>query len=168
MTRAIALVPIVVLAGLPVLTRPSSGQAAVALGAATLCAAGILARWRPLVTAGGSLTLIQYTVALTGRRASLASAVVLGVSLVLVLDVSEFAGRFHGAAQGVTVLARQARHWIASALLGALAAGALTLIAALVRFGGPPALRPLLAAIGALAALLGVAGAVWRRRQDDG
>jgi hypothetical protein len=168
MTRAIALVPILVLAGLPVLIRPSSGHAAAALGAVALGAAGVLAGWRPLVTAGGSLTLIQYTLALTGRRASLASAVVLGVSLALVLDVSEFAGRLHGAAPGATVLGRQARHWLTSAILGALATTTLGVLAALVRFGGPPALPPLLAALGALAAVVGVAGAVWRRRPDDG
>jgi hypothetical protein len=168
MTRAIALVPIVALAGLPVLLRPSSGHAAAALAAAALCAAGVLARWRPLVTAGGSLTLIQYTVALASRRMSPASAVALGVSLALVLDVSEFAGRFHGLAPSAPVLGRQARHWIASALLGALAAAALAILGALVRIGGPPALPPLLGALGALAAAVGVAGAVWRRRQDDG
>ncbi len=95
------------------------------------------------------------------------SAVVLGVSLALVLDVSEFAGRFHGAMLTPPVLRRQARHWIASALLGALTATVLAGIGALVRISGPPALPPLLAAVGALATAAGVAGAVWRRRQES-
>jgi hypothetical protein len=168
MMRALPLIPIVTLAGLPVLIHPTSGFAAVAAVAGSLCAAGALARWRPLVTAGGSLTLIQYTVALAGSRSRLVSAIVLGVSLALVLDVSEFSGRFHGAAITAPVLRRQARHWIASASLGALTATALAAVAAFVRISGPPALPPLLAAIGALAAAAGVAGAVWRRRQESG
>ncbi len=166
--RAFSLIPIVALAGLPVLIHPTSGFAAVAGVAGSLCAAGAFARWRPLVTAGGSLTLIQYTVALIGARSSLVSAIVLGVSLTLVLDVSEFVGRFQGTAMSAPVLRRQARHWITSASLGALTAVALAAVATFVRISGPPALPPLLAAVGALAAAAGVAGAVWRRGQPSG
>ena len=166
--RALTVFAIVALAGLPVMIHPTSGFAAVAAAAGSLCAAGAFARWRPLVTAGGSLTLIQYTVALVGARSSLVSAIVLGVSLTLVLDVSEFAGRFHGAAMTVPVLRRQARHWIASASLGALTAVVLAAVASFVRISGPPTLPPLLAAVGALAAAAGVAGAVWRQRQPSG
>jgi hypothetical protein len=168
MMRAVSLIPIVIVAGVPVLIHPSPGYAAVAAVAAAVCAAGAFLRWRPLVTAGGAIALIQYTVALTGLRASLVSAVVLGVSLALVLDVSEFFGRFHGAELTPPVLRRQARHWIAGALLGAFTAIVLAGVGALVRIGGPPALPPLLAAVGALATAAGVAGAVWRRRQESG
>lgn len=168
MMRALTLIPIVALAGLPVMIHPTSGFAAVAAVAGSVCAAGAFARWRPLVTAGVSLTLIQYTVALVGARSSLVSAIVLGVSLTLVLDVSEFAGRFHGAAMTTPVLRRQARHWIASASLGALTSLALAAVATFVRISGPPALPPLLAALSALATAAGVAGAVWRHRQQSG
>jgi hypothetical protein len=164
--RALALIPIAILAAVPALLHPSPAHAGVAAAAAVLAAAGVLARWRPLVTAGGSLTLIQYTIALAGLGASPGSAILVGVSLALVLDVAEFAGRFHGAALMPPVLRRQARHWIRSASLGALAAAALAIAAVPVGFGGPPAMPPLLAAAGALAAVLGVAGAVWRRRQE--
>jgi hypothetical protein len=167
MMRALSLIPIVVVAGLPVLIHPTSGFAAVAAAAGSLCAAGTFIRWRPLVTAGGSLTLIQYTVALIGARSSPVSAIVLGVSLALLLDVSEFGGRFHGAALTPPVLRRQARHWITSASLGALTAVVLAAVATFVRISGPPALPPLVAAVGALAAAAGVAGAVWRRRQQS-
>jgi hypothetical protein len=166
MMRALALIPIAILAAVPVAIHPTSGFAAVAALAASLCAAGTFARWRPLVTGGAALTLIQYTVALIGARSSVGSAIVLGVSLALVLDVSEFASRFHGAELPPPVLGRQARHWIASASLGALTATALAAGAALVRISGPPALPPLLAAAGALAAAAGLVGAVWRRRQE--
>jgi len=166
MMRVLALIPIAILAGLPVLAHPTSGFATVAAVAGGLCAAGAFARWRPLVTAGASLTLIQYTVSLIGARGSVASAIVLGVAVALVLDVSEFVSRFHGVALGPRILRHQARHWIVSGALGALAALALAAVAALVRIGGPPALPPLLAAVGALVTALGAAGAVWRRRQE--
>jgi hypothetical protein len=168
MTRGLTLLPIAALSGLPVLVHPTSGFAIVAAMAGSLCAVGAFARWRPVVTAGAALTLIQYTAALVGTPANLASAIGLGVVLVLLLDVSEFVGRFHGAALGPRVLRRQARHWIASGALGTLAAAGLAAVPALVRIGGPPALPPLLAVIGALVTALGVAGAVWRRRLTPG
>jgi hypothetical protein len=168
MIRALALIPIVALAGLPVLMHPTSGYGAVAATAGGLCAAGAFARWRPLVTAGASLTLIQYTVSLIGTRSSLASAIVLGVALALVLDVSEFTGRFHGAAPSPPVLVHQGRHWIGSAALGALAASALAAGGAFIRIGGPTALPPLLAVFGALVAVLGAAGALRRRSPERG
>ena len=86
--RALALFPIAVLAGVPVMIRPTSAFAGIAAAAAVLCAAGVFIRWRLLVTAGASLTLILYALTLVGARSNLASAIVLGVSLALVLDVS--------------------------------------------------------------------------------
>ena len=165
MMRALPLIPIVILAASPLLMHPTPGFAAVAAVAGGLCAAGAFARWRPLVTGGASLTLIQYTVALIGARSSPASAIVVGVSLALMLDVSEFAGRFRGAALASPVLRRQARHFVSSALLGALLATALATLPALVRIRGPVALPPVLGTLGALAAALGVAGAVWGRQE---
>jgi hypothetical protein len=138
--RALALVPIAVLAGVPVLIRPTSAFAGIAAVAAVLCAAGVFLRWRLLVTAGASLTLILYALTLVGTRSNLASAIVLGVSLALVLDVSEFARRFHGAVVTGPALRRQARHWVTSATLGVLATTALAAVATLVRVSGPPGL----------------------------
>src|SRR5262249_44273574 len=97
MMHALALAPIVVPARAPVLMRPRAALPGVAGVAALVCAAGVFLRWRPFVTAGASLALILYAVALVGARSHLASAIVLGVSLTLVLDVFEFTRRFHGA-----------------------------------------------------------------------
>jgi len=159
MMRALALAPIVVLAGVPVLMRPTAAFAGVGAAAMILCAAGVFLRWRPVVTAGASLALILYAVALVGARSNLASAIVLGVSLALVLDAFEFARRFHGAVVTGPALRRQARHWVASVMLGVLVTTALAGAAALVRISGPPALYPILAAVGALVAIAGIAGA---------
>src|SRR5215831_11384116 len=116
MMRALTLIPIVVVAGVPVLMRPSLAFAGIGAVAAVLCMAGVSLRWRPLVTAGASLALMLYALALFGARSSLVSAIVLGVGLALVLDVSEFARRFHGTVVTMPAWSRQARHWGATAL----------------------------------------------------
>ena len=165
MMRVLSLPPIGILVAMPVLLHPTSGFAAVGAVAGILCGAGALGRVPALVTAGGSLTLVQYTVALrlNGAPSSLLGAVGLSVALVLVLDLSDFLRRFHGATLTPPARRRQARHWVASAGLGALGAAAVGSVAALVRIGAPPGLYPLLAAAGALVAVAGAAGAVWRR-----
>ena len=160
MMRALTLVPITVMAGVPVLLRPSSAVAGIGAAAALLCMAGVFLRWRPLVTAGASVAVMLYALTLVGTRSSLWSAIVLGVSLALVLDVFEFARRFHGAVVTRPALYRQARHWIATTALGVVTTAALASVATLVKVSGPPALFPVLAAVGALAALAGIAGAV--------
>ena len=160
MIRALTLVPIAVMAGVPVLLRPNSAVAGIGAAAAMLCLAGVFLHWRPLVTAGASVAVMLYALTLVGARSSLWSAVVLGVSLALVLDVFEFARRFHGAVVTRPALYRQVRHWIATASLGVVTTAALASVATLVTVSGPPALFPILAAVGALAALAGIAGAV--------
>jgi hypothetical protein len=164
MMRALTLIPIAVIAGVPVLMRPSSAFAGIGAAAAVLCMAGVFLRWRPLVTAGASVALMLYALALFRARSSLASAIVLGVSLPLVLDVSEFLRRFHGAVVTRPVWSRQARHWVATAILGVVTSAALAAVATLVKVSGPPALFPILAAVGALAAVAGIAGAVGSAR----
>lgn len=168
MMRVLALIPIVILAGVPVAMHPTSGFAGFAAVAGGVCAVGALLRFRPLITAGATLTLIQYAFALTGAPSSPGSAIVLGVTLALVLDVSEFVGRFPRATMTRPVIRRQARHIIVSVSLGAITAAALASIASLVKIGGPPALPPLVATVGALAAAAGVLGAVRRRRRETG
>lgn len=170
MMRALSLIPIVILVALPALVLPTPGVAAIGALAGLLCAAGALGRLRALVTAGGSLALIQYALALwvADAPSNLLGAAALGVVLALVLDVADFLRRFPGATLTPPALRRQVRHWIASALLGALAATALAAVATLIGLGGPPALSPILAAAGALGAAAGVAGALRQRRAESG
>ena len=170
MMRALPLIPIVVLVALPVLVLPTPGIGLIGALAGLLCAAGALGRVRPLVTLGGSLALIQYALALWVAAAppDVLGGVVLGVALALVLDSADFLRRFQGATLAAPAVRRQVRHWIVSASLGALAAAALAAVATLVRFGGPPALYPILAAAGALGTTAGVVGAIRRRRAEDG
>jgi hypothetical protein len=165
MMRGVTLIPIAIMAGVPVLMRPSSAFACIGAAAAVLCMAGVFLRWRPLVTAGASLALMLYALALFRARSSLVSAIVLGVSLALVLDVSEFARRFHGAVVTGPAWYRQARHWVATAVLGVVTTAALASVATLVKVSGPPTLFPILAAVGVLAAIAGLAGAVTSGRR---
>ncbi|HYB41134.1 MAG TPA: hypothetical protein VEL75_05155 [Candidatus Methylomirabilis sp.] len=166
----LSLIPIAVLAGLPALVYPSSGSAAIGAGAGILCAVGVAGRVPSLVTAGASIALIQYALALAlaAPRARPAGAVVLGVALAVLLELSDFHRRFHGAAPTPRATRLQLRHCLAGASVGALAAAALGVVATAVRVGGSPVLYPLLAAAGALAAAAGVAGALGRRRGQSG
>jgi hypothetical protein len=164
MMRALTLIPIAVMAGVPVLMRPSSAVGGIGAAAAVLCLAGVFLRWRPLVTAGASLAVMLYALTLVGARSSLWSAIVLGVSLALVLDVFEFVRRVHGAVVTRPALGRQTRHWVTTAILGVVTTAALASVATLVKVSGPPVLFPILAAVGALAAIAGIAGAVGSTR----
>ena len=166
MIRALSLIPIGVLVGIPVAMLPAPSLAAIGGTAGLLCAVGALGRLRPLVTVGASVALIQYTVALwvTGRPSSPAGAILLGVALAFALDVSEFLHRFRRAAVTSAALSRQIRHWILGISLGAATAAALAFASTLIRLGAPPAFYPLLAAAGALGTAAGILGAVSRPR----
>ena len=168
MIRLLPLIPIAALASAPVFLLPAPACAAVAAVAAVLCAVGALIRLRVLVTAGASLALVLYAAALavTDAPPNALGAAAVGVALVLVLDVSDFARRFRDTSLTPGAWLAQIRHWAATAALGALGALALAAAPALVRLGGPPALYPFLAAAGALAAAAGIAGAVWHRHRD--
>lgn len=163
--RALALLSMVVLVTIPTLGHLNSGSVAVAALAGALCVAGVLGRVSALVTAGASLTLVQYTLTLviTDAPASVLGAVGFGVTLALVVDVSEFCRRFHGATVSPSAWRGQARHWLVSVAVGAGLASSVGAVAVLIRIGAPPGLYPLLAAAGALVTVAGVAGAVWRR-----
>ena len=165
MTRALALGSIGLLVAIPSVVHPTPGSAVISVIAGALGAVGVLLRVPALVTAGASLTLIQYafTLLITNPPARVLIAVGLGVTLVLALDVSEFCLRFHGATVDASAWRRQTRHWLASVALGGLAASALGAAASLVSLGAPPTVPPLIAAVGALLTVVGVAGAVWRR-----
>jgi len=163
--RLLPLIPIAVLTSAPALVLPTPGSAAVAAGAALLCAAGAILRQRFLVTAGASVTLVQYALALaaTGSPPRPVSAAVLGTALALVLDTADFARRFDGVALTASARRRQLGHWAAVAGLGALSVFALAAAAQVVRIGAPPPFYPIAAAAGALAAAAGIAGTLKHR-----
>jgi len=170
MTPVLALVPIGAFVAVPLLLHRGPAAVTAAAAAGILCAAGVLGRVPALVTAGASLTLVQFTltVMLIGTPSSVLSAIGLGVILTLALDAFEFHRRFDGATVRMSAWRRQARHWLATVVVGVLAASGVASVAELVRIGASPGLYPILAAAGAVVAVAGTSTAVYRRSRSRG
>jgi hypothetical protein len=156
---------VVMLVGYPLLIAPTRAVLVIGLLATALCAFGLLVRSTAVVVGCGVLALGQYTLALwlsTGPP-RLASAVLVGVALLLLVETADFSRRVRNATLGPKLVASQVRYWAAfSALAGAVAlvaAGLATAASVMVSLPWSPAF----AAAGAAAALLAVA--VGLRRQ---
>jgi hypothetical protein len=134
-----------------------------------LCALGLVLRSTPVLAGGIAVALGVYALALAvlGGPPRLAGAVAVGVLVALLLEVGDFDVRFRRVALGPGVAAAQLRYWIGLAGLGAIAA--FVLIAAAGVLGGAIALRwtPVVAVVGALAALGAAAAALRRAQRDD-
>jgi hypothetical protein len=161
MIRHVAAVLVLILVGFPLVVLPSRLVAVVALVAAALCAGGIAALSVPVLTAGATVAVIEYALALSlvGSHTDLAIAIVFGVALFLLLAMVDFMSRLRGAAAGADVLASMIRYWIAVAAVGAgvtiaLAIGGTALAREATRVSYPVAV--LGGALGALVAALGV------------
>ena len=116
----------------------------------------------PVVTAGGALALVAYTVALLIVQPPVnpVGAIALGASLTALVLIVHFAARTQGAALGPTVLATQAREWLRVVAAGVIGAATL-LIAATALAGVFRALTlPSVIAAAALGALVAMAGGV--------
>jgi len=168
MTRVAALVPVGALVAVPLLLYRGPIAVVVAAAAGILSVAGVVGRVPALVTAGASLTLVQYTLTLMmiGGPSSIPSAIGFGVILILVLDAFEFHRRFDRATVTLSSWGRQTRHWLATMVFGVLATSGVAAAAELVRIGAPPGLYPVLAAAGAVATAVGAAAAVYRRSRS--
>ncbi|HEX9822032.1 MAG TPA: hypothetical protein VGD07_20730 [Methylomirabilota bacterium] len=162
MLRAAALSLVAVLVAFPLAVLPSPPVSWLAGAALAVAGAGVVARLVPLVTAGGSLALIAYALALVIARpeAGPVAATAFGATLVLLLALVHFAGRVRGAAVGPSVIASQVRQWLAIVAAGFVAAGALTAGGAVLgpALGGTP--LPVVVVAAGLGALIAVAGIV--------
>ena len=161
MMRLAAAIPIAVLVALPLAVLPSPPVTWLAVSTLVVGGAGLVALSVPLVTAGASLALIAYTLALVIARSAVdpVSAIALGATLVLLLALVHFAARVRGAAIGRAVLATQIRHWLAVVAVGVLAATGLTAAAAALGGALNGASLPVVVVTAALGALVTVAGA---------
>jgi len=157
MSRYWALLPVLVIGGVPIWNGASDLVIAIEGLAALLCIGGIFSRALALITAGGVIGTIGYAVALVTLvgGADIVGAVAFGLALLALLDFSEFARRFQGAAIGAAVLRTQIAYWLARAGLMAAAAGALLLCAAAVATLVPGSARAVIAGAGALLAFGG-------------
>jgi hypothetical protein len=157
--RRVATLLGLVLVGLPLVASPSWLIAGPGVLAALLIAAGIIALSAPLVTAGIAVSLIEYTLALWigTRPLDPLTAVALGATLVLLLQVVDFARRFRGARVDPAVVAGQIRYWLRTGMVGVMLGLAATALAMGVLPPLPAAAYLVLATAGALMAVLGLA-----------
>jgi len=164
MIRALAGLLVIVLVGIPLLTAPSTLVGALGLAAAALCAGGIFRLSIPLLTAGASVSLIEYALVLWMPEGSpdFVGAIGIGVTLALLFQIVGFAARFEGAAIDVRALWAQARFWTGIGAASAAAAFLLAVGARSVALRLPLPAYPAVAGLGALAVFLGAVRALMR------
>jgi hypothetical protein len=163
MMRLAAMVLLAVLAAIPLAVQPSGPPVTwLATAALVVGGVGVIAWSVPLVTAAGALALIAYALALViaGPVADPLAALALGVTLVLLLALVHFGGRVRGAVLGPSVIASQARQWLAVVGLGAVGAVVLTAVAAPLGVALRSAPLPVVVIAAALGAVLTVAGVI--------
>jgi hypothetical protein len=141
------------------------------LAAATLVVggAGVVALSVPVVTAGASLAVIAYALALLIVEAPFGpvAAIALGATLVLLLALVHFAGRIHGAAISLRVIASQLRQWLGIVAIGVAAALGLGAGGALLAVMLQGATLPVVAAVATLGAVITVAGVLALLTRED-
>ena len=163
MMRLAALVLLAIVAALPLAVRPSTPPVTwLATVALVVGAAGVIAWSVPLVTAAGSLVVIAYALALVvaGPAADSLIAIALGATLVLLLALVHLGGRVRGAFLGPSVVAAQARQWLAVVGSGVVVAVVLTVAAAPLGAALRGASLPVVVIAAALGAVLTVAGVI--------
>ena len=169
MTRAVALLLVMVLIGLPLGIAPTDTTFALAGVAGFFALVGVLIRNAPVLIAGVAVSLMEVLVAFLqgGKPPNLLLALLLGVVIYLLLDISAFSTTFHGVSLDTSVLWMKATHWGWVSLLLGLTGLTIGLIAAtLARPLAHPLLGqvlPVLTAAIAVGAVLGVVR-VWRKQ----
>ena len=157
----VAAVLVLVLVGLPLIVLPSWAIGVLAVISGALCAGGIAALSVPVLTAGATLAMIEYALALSmaDTPPHFLMAMGFGVALFLLLEVVDFMGRVRGVAIGVPVMTSMVRYWLAVAGVGAGLIVGLAAGAAAVRLAAPLPSYPA-AAVGAFGAFVAAVGVV--------
>jgi len=166
MNRWWPLLPISVMAAVPIWVAPSAPVVALEAVACLFCALGVFRRRVGPVTAGGCIAMIGYTFAVwsTNHAVDVIGAAIFGLALLFVLDVSEFARRFHGAQIANDVMRAQTNYWLGRAALVAGAIAVLTLGGSAVAAIVPGSGRAVIAGLGAVIAFAGALyGGIVRR-----
>jgi len=165
MSRYWAIPPVIVMAGVPIWTDPSDVVVAIVGTASMVCVIGLLSRRLALVTAGAVIGTIGYAVAaaVSARGADIVAAAVFGLALLVLLDLSEFERRTHGAAVAAAAVRDQISYWFARVGVIVATVAALLLLAAAIAVIVPNSARAVLAGAGAAIAFAGAlsAGIGW-------
>jgi hypothetical protein len=160
MNRALLLIPMAVLVGLPLTIRLAAPIGQLAVLAALAYAAGTLMRSVTLVAIGSAFALLAYALALPLAASPFdpLRATIFGIALLLVTEGIGFAHRFQDVTVHPSAMRAQIRYWVGISVAGAIAVAALDLIAGAFVF---PAPRPVYVAVTALGAVGTVLGIVW-------
>jgi hypothetical protein len=162
MNRLLAALVALVLFSLPLYAAPIPPIAALGGAGLVLCAAGLAALRRGLVTAAACAFLAEYAAALwiTGAPVSIGAALAFGLALLFLLQIADLARRMRSASIGAGVarslIARGAGVSLAALATAMLVSSLAGAAAASIHF----AAAPFAAAAAALGAVLGAAIAV--------
>ena len=164
MIYALAGVLTLVFVGMPLLTAPSPAILVLGAIAGLVCGGAIVLLSIPLLAIGASIGLVEYALALliAGGPPDFGGASVLAVALALLVHVVGFGSRFRGVTVEPRALRDQVRVWIGTAAASVVVQIVLAFGAGSFRFRLPTPAYPALAALGVLAAFLGVVQAVLR------
>jgi hypothetical protein len=162
MLRLAGAILLVVLVAFPVAVLPAAPVTWLAVVALAVAGAGIAMLSVPVVTAGATLALITYALALVIAQPPVdpVAAIGVGADALVLLALVQFAGHAQGALLGPAVLAGRLRQWLAAAGLGVAVTGALVTVATVLGLVLRDATLPVVAAAAALGALLAMAGLV--------
>jgi hypothetical protein len=160
MNRLWTVLPMLVMAAVPIWTARSAPIAALEAMACLFCAPGVFWRAPSLVTAGGCIAIIGYAIALWSGNdgVDVIGAAIFGLALLSLLDISEFARRFRGAEIANDVMRAQTAYWLGRAaiiagLIGLLTLGGSAAAAIVPGMGG--------AVVAGLGAVIAFAGALY-------
>lgn len=170
MIGLIAVALAIVLALIPLFAAPAPAVGLGGLAGLVLVMAAVVAGWRWPATVAAWIFLADYAAALAFAAAPLnvMTAVGFGLALLLLLQSVDLACRVRGATWGWRIVLREVGRWIA---LGIGALGSAALVLALARSLAallPPSIAPLLAAGGALGAVLIAAAVIVRAARNRG
>jgi hypothetical protein len=145
-----------VLVTIPLRVSVTTPVLALAVTAGALGGVGVVRDSLRLVRGAAGLILIAYAGALwiTAALVAVGPALAFGLVLALLFMVVGFAAQFREAPVDTAVIQGQVRAWLAMTAIAGLAAGALALGGGVLLLRLPAGVCPVLAALGALAAVV--------------
>jgi hypothetical protein len=169
MSRWWTVLPLAVMAAVPIWTAPSAATLAIETVACLLCAFGVSRSMTGPATAGSVIAVIGYAVALwlAGQGIDVIGAALFGTAVLFLLDLHEFARRFRGADITNEVLRAQTAYWPGRAAIIAVAVAALAAAGFVLSLLVPGAGRAVVAGLGAVLAFAGALNAGIVRRPGD-
>ena len=162
MTRVAAAILVAVLGAFPLSVLFAPPITWLAVAALVVGGTGVVLLSIPLVTAGASVALIEYSVALVMAEAAvdLVAALTIAATLVVLLALVHLASHLQDAAVAGSIIVAQLGQWLVIAAIGVATAVVLSAGAGTVGGALRGAAAPIVVLAAALGALLTVAGVI--------